>query len=545
MSAVTAERPRLQHRPAQASGTPSQPAFLRGHSPWLIAATVTLATFMEVLDTSIANVALPHIAGNLGAGQEESTWVLTSYLVANAIVLPLAGWMSILIGRKRFYMACVALFTISSFLCGLAPNLAMLIFFRVLQGIGGGGLQPSEQAILADTFPPKKRGMAFAFYGFAIVAAPAIGPTLGGWVTDNYTWRWIFFINIPVGITSLILTTFLIHDPAHLVNERRARRKKGFSMDYTGLGLIALGLGLLQYVLDKGNIKDWFGSRTILVCSIVAITALVVAVIWELSVKDPIVELRLLKNRNFAISNILMLMLGFVLLGSTALIPLLTQYVLGYTATLAGLVLSPGALAVMALMPLVGFLESRVDVRAIIAFGLITSAVGLFLMTHFATTVDYRHIAIGRIVQASGIAFLFIPISTLSYSTLKKTENTQASGLINLARNIGGSVGISISQTLVSRHTQLHQTYLAAHVTPANPNYRNAITHLTALLIHQGAAAADALRRAQAVLYQQLQQQATMLAYIDVFRIMAYFFLACLALLLFLQKPRTTQPAAH
>ncbi|HVX85071.1 MAG TPA: DHA2 family efflux MFS transporter permease subunit [Phycisphaerae bacterium] len=545
MSATAAERPRLQQRPARASGDASQPAFLRGHSPWLIAATVTLATFMEVLDTSIANVALPHIAGNLGAGQEESTWVLTSYLVANAIVLPLAGWMSLLIGRKRFYMACVALFTISSFLCGLAPNLATLIFFRVLQGVGGGGLQPSEQAILADTFPPKKRGMAFAFYGFAIVAAPAIGPTLGGWVTDNYTWRWIFFINIPVGIVSLILTTFLIHDPAHLEKERRSRMKKGFSMDYTGLGLIAIGLGLLQYVLDKGNIKDWFGSPTILVCSIISALALISAVVWELSVKDPIVELRLLKNRNFAIANILMLILGFVLLGSTALIPLLTQQVLGYTATLAGLVISPGGLAVMALMPLVGFLESRLDVRVIIAIGLVTSAVGLFLMTHFATDVDYRHVAIGRVVQASGIAFLFIPISTLSYSTLKKNQNTAASGLINLARNLGGSVGISISQTLVSRHTQLHQTYLAAHVTSSSPAYRGAIANLAALLNHQGVAAADALHRAQAILYQQLGQQATMLAYIDVFRFMAYSFLASLPLLLLLQKPTSTHPAAH
>ncbi len=518
---------------------------LAGHSPWLIAMTVTLATFMEVLDTSIANVALPHIAGNLGAGQDESTWVLTSYLVANAIVLPLAGWMSVLVGRKRFYMACVALFTISSFLCGLAPNLGMLIVFRILQGIGGGGLQPSEQAILADTFPPEKRGMAFAFYGFAVVAAPAIGPTLGGWITDHYTWRWIFYINIPVGILSLTLSSFLIHDPPHFEKDRKERMRRGFSMDYIGLGLIALGLGLLQFVLDKGNRDDWFGSTRITVCAITSVVALVLAVIWELSVKDPIVDLRLLKNRNFALSNVLMLMLGFVLLGSTALIPLFTQQLLGYTATDAGLVISPGALVVMALMPLVGFLQSKVDSRYTIGFGLVLGAIGLHMMTRFATGVDFHHVMMARIVQASGIAFLFIPISTLSYSHLKKEDNTAASGLINLARNIGGSVGISLAETFVSRYSQTHQTYLAAHVTSGSPAYRAATGGLMQTLVHQGVAAGDALHRAQALLYRMVQQQATMLAYIDVFRWMSYAFLLGIPLLFLLQKPKAGAVAMH
>src|SRR6202047_3076476 len=316
-------------------------------NPWIIALTVTLATFMEVLDTSIANVALPHIAGSLSAGQDESTWVLTSYLVSNAIVLPLSGWLSSIIGRKNFYMSCVALFTISSFLCGLAPNLATLIICRVLQGAGGGGLQPSEQAILADTFEPAKRGMAFAVYGVAVVTAPAIGPTLGGWITDNFTWRWIFFINIPVGIISLLLTSRLIQDPPYLKRKKLSETK----IDYIGLGLVALGLGALQIVLDKGQREDWFESHLILVLSLIATASLLLLVYWELTHKDPVIDLHLFKNRTFASANLLMFMLGFALLGSTVLLPLYMQTLLGYTAEQSGLALSPGGFAIMLLMP--------------------------------------------------------------------------------------------------------------------------------------------------------------------------------------------------
>src|SRR5882762_10469511 len=337
-------------------------------NPWIIALTVTLATFMEVLDTSIANVALPHIAGSLSAGQDESTWVLTSYLVSNAIVLPLSGWLSSIMGRKRFYMSCVAVFTISSALCGLAPNLPMLIVFRILQGAGGGGLQPSEQAILADTFAPAKRGMAFAVYGIAVVMAPAIGPTLGGWITDNFTWRWIFFINIPVGIISLLLTSRLIQDPPYL----RRRKLSETKIDYVGLGFVALGLGALQIVLDKGQRDDWFESHFILILSIIAAASLIFVVFWEWRHRDPIIDLHLFRDRTFGVSNLLMFMLGFALLGSTLLLPLFMQTMLGYTAEQAGLALMPGGFTIMLLLPLVGFLLSRYSPRWLLLFAYTT-----------------------------------------------------------------------------------------------------------------------------------------------------------------------------
>src|SRR5262252_547531 len=355
-------------------------------NPWIIALAVTLATFMEVLDTSIANVALPHIAGSLSAGTDESTWVLTSYLVSNAIVLPLSGWISTIIGRKRFYMTCVGVFTVSSLLCGLAPNLPILILFRVMQGAGGGGLQPSEQAILADTFPPAKRGMAFAVYGIAVVMAPAIGPTLGGWITDNYTWRWIFFVNIPVGILSLLLTSRLIQDPPYL----RRRKLKETKIDYVGLGFVAIGLGCLQVVLDKGQRDDWFESHFILTLSIVAAAALIFVVWWEWRHKDPIIDLHLFKERTFAVSNLLMFMLGFALLGSTLLLPLFLQTLMGYTAELSGMALSPGGFAIMVLMPLVGFLLSRYDARYLLIFGLSMLSFSLYHMTSFNLGIDFK-----------------------------------------------------------------------------------------------------------------------------------------------------------
>src|SRR5271163_4175847 len=327
-------------------------------NPWVIAVTVTLATFMEVLDTSIANVALPHIAGNLSAGADESTWVLTSYLVSNAIVLPLSGWLSSVIGRKRFYMGCVALFTVSSFLCGLAPSLGMLVVFRIMQGAGGGGLQPSEQAILNDTFPLSKRGMAFAVYGIAVVVAPTIGPWLGGFITDSYSWRWIFYINIPVGIISLILTSFLVSDPPYM---KRASVKEGFRIDYIGIGLISLGLGSMQIILDKGQREDWLSSNFIRVFVLTTIIGVIAGIIWELRTKEPIVDFRMLKNRNFAIATTAMFFLGFVLYSSTVLIPQLLQQLLGYPAELAGLALSPGGAVIMLMMPVVGFLVSKVS----------------------------------------------------------------------------------------------------------------------------------------------------------------------------------------
>src|SRR5712671_6665977 len=438
-------------------------------NPWIIALTVTLATFMEVLDTSIANVALPHIAGSLSAGQDESTWVLTSYLVSNAIVLPLSGWLSSIMGRKRFYMSCVALFTISSALCGFAPNLPMLIIFRVLQGAGGGGLQPSEQAILADTFPPAKRGMAFAVYGAAVVVAPAIGPTLGGWITDNFSWRWIFFVNIPVGIISLLLTSRLIQDPP----EFRRRKWSETRIDYMGLGLIAVGLGALQIVLDKGQREDWFESRFIVVLTVISAAALIFAVIWEWRHKDPIVELHLYKERTFATANFLMFMLGFALLGSTLLLPLFMQTLLGYTAERAGLALMPGGFTIMLLLPIVGFLLSRYSPRYLMMFGLSALSFSLFHMTSFDLGVAFRTVTMARAFQALGLAFLFVPINTTAYSGLPRDKNNAASGLMNLARNIGGSVGISVVTTLLARRTQFHQVRLTENLSAANPVFQS------------------------------------------------------------------------
>jgi MFS transporter, DHA2 family, multidrug resistance protein len=482
-------------------------------NPWIIAIAVTLATFMEVLDTSIANVALPHIAGSLSAGQDESTWVLTSYLVSNAIVLPLSGWLSSIIGRKNFYMGCVALFTVSSFLCGLAPNLPTLILCRILQGAGGGGLQPSEQAILADTFPPAKRGMAFAVYGMAVVTAPAIGPTLGGWITDNFSWRWIFFINIPVGILSILLTSRLIQDPPYF----KRRKLSETRIDYVGLGFVALGLGALQIVLDKGQRDDWFESNFILTLSVIAVSALIFVVIWEWRHKDPIIDLHLFKDRTFGVSNLLMFMLGFALLGSTLLLPLFSQTLLGYTAEQAGLALMPGGLTIILLLPLVGFLLSRYSPRWLLLFGLCMLSASLFHMTGFDLDMDFRTVATARVVQAAGMAFLFVPINTAAYAFLPRDKNNAASGLMNLARNIGGSVGISVVTTMLDRRTQLHLTNLSSNLSLTNPALRNSIQGASNAMRTHGASAAGATQQAYGLIQAQVIRQATMLSYIDCF----------------------------
>lgn len=503
-------------------------------NPWVIALAVTLATFMEVLDTSIANVALPHIAGSLSAGQDESTWVLTSYLVSNAIVLPLSGWLSSIIGRKNFYMGCVALFTISSFMCGLAPNLATLIICRVLQGAGGGGLQPSEQAILADTFPPAKRGMAFAVYGMAVVTAPAIGPTLGGWITDNFTWRWIFFINIPVGILSILLTSRLIQDPPYF----RRRKLSETKIDYTGLGFVALGLGTLQVVLDKGQRDDWFESNFIVTLSLISAAALIFVIFWEWRHKDPIIDLHLFRDRTFGVSNLLMFMLGFALLGSTLLLPLFSQTLLGYTAQQAGLALMPGGFVIILLLPLVGFLLSRYTPRWLLLFGLLILSFSLFHMTGFDLDIDFRTVATARMVQAAGMAFLFVPINTAAYAFLPRDKNNAASGLMNLARNIGGSVGISVVTTMLDRRTQVHLTNLSSHLSPTNPALQSMIQGASAALRAHGESAAGATQRAYALIQGVVARQATMLAYVDCFWLLGVSILCMVPMVFLIKKSR-------
>jgi MFS transporter, DHA2 family, multidrug resistance protein len=483
-------------------------------NPWLIAVVVAMAAFMEVLDTSIANVALPYMAGNLGASNDESTWVLTSYLVSNAIVLPISGWFASVIGRKRFFMICLASFTVSSLLCGIAPNLAAIILFRVLQGAGGGGLQPMAQAILADTFPPQKRGLAFALYGITTIIAPTIGPTLGGWITDNYTWRWIFFINLPVGILALLLVFRLVEDPPWAKRLSGA----GIKIDYIGVALLTLGVGALQVMLDKGQEEDWFGSRFIFTLAILAGIGLVSLVLWEWFHKDPIVEVRLFKNLNFLGANFMMFILGIMLFSSLVMMPLFLQTLVGYTAESAGLVLSGGGLLLLFLMPIVGTLASKVQARYVIAFGWLTLSLAMYYSTqHLDLEISFRSASLLRVVQVFGLAFLFVPINLASYIGMPAEKSNSVAGLVNFMRNIGSSIGTSMVTTLIARRAQFHQVYLVAHITPGQANFTQAVKALAARLAISGLDASRAASQSYGRLYKALVGQATTLAYIDTF----------------------------
>ena len=517
---------RLQSKLRQADGS---------INPWVIAITVTLATFMEVLDTSIANVALPHIAGNLSVSQDESTWVLTSYLVSNAIILPLSGWLSSVVGRKRFYMTCVAIFTLSSFLCGFATSLGMLVVFRILQGVGGGGLQPSEQAILNDTFPLSKRGMAFAVYGIAVVVAPTIGPWLGGFITDNYSWRWIFYINVPVGIISLALTYLLVSDPPDM---KRVNLKEGFRVDYIGLGLISLGLGSMQIILDKGQREDWFASNFIWTFFVLMLVGIVAGVIWELRTKDPVVDFRMLKNRNFAISVTAMFFLGFVLYSSTVLIPQMLQQLLGYPAEMAGLALSPGGAVIMLMMPIVGMLVSRVDTRWLITFGCTVSASSLLVMAGWNLSLDYTHAVLGRMMQSLGLAFLFIPINVSAFAYVPRDKTNMGTGIINLARNVGASVGIATVTTLLERRTQFHMSQLNEHVNDMSPAYHKMLAAFTNHFAFAGSSESGAAAQAHGMIYNIIGRQAAMLSFLDDFKLLAVVFFAIIPIFFLLRRPK-------
>jgi DHA2 family multidrug resistance protein len=504
---------------------------------WVIALTVTMATFMEVLDTSIANVSLPHIAGNLSVSTEESTWVLTSYLVSNAIVLPLSGWLSGLLGRKRFYMLSVLIFTISSALCGFATSLGQLIFFRVLQGIGGGGLQPSEQAILVDAFPPQKRGMAMAVYGMAILCAPILGPTLGGFITDNYSWRWIFFINVPVGCVSLFMTNLVLEDPPYLKAQRAAQRGKPFRMDYIGLGLMALGLGTLEVVFDKGQQEDWFSSHFIVVLSTIAVVSLVAAVIWELRHPEPIINLRLLKERNFLFCGIVAFSVFGVLYGSTVLLPQMMQTLMGYSATMAGLVLSPAGFFTMLEMPLIGYLLSRrVDARWLIIAGLSTVAFAAFWMSTLNLEVQPLQIIVPRIVQTLGAGLLWVPINTAAYLFVAKDQTNNAAGLFNLIRNEGSSIGVSVATTLLQRHAQIHQVHLISRINILNPQATAMLEKMSAASQSVSGDAVSAGQTSLHMIYGMVQKQAQTLAYLDIFRLFAWSTLLVIPLVLLMRK---------
>lgn len=482
-------------------------------SSWLIAVVVTIATFMELLDATVVNVALPHIAGSLGAGQDESTWVLTSYLVANAISLPLSAWFSALLGRKRFYMLCVGLFTVASLACGLASTLPALLLFRVIQGLVGGGLQPCEQAILADTFPAERRGMAFAVAGIAMVSAPMLGPTLGGFIVDHVSWRWIFFVNIPIGCLSLVLTGMLIQDPPHA-----KRIRAGGSMDYIGLGLIALTFGSLEVVLDKGDSKDWFDSSFIVGFTAASLVAGLCAVLWELSHRQPVLDLRLFKSRNFAIANALLFLLYMNIFASTLLIPLMLQTHMGYTAMLAGLVLSPGALVNLTFMPLVGRLVNKISSTLLICTGFLLSGVALLHLSVFNLQTDMGAFLLARCLIALGIPFSFVPINTVAYRDIPAAKNNDASAILAVSRNIGGSVGIAVAISYLTQQIQHRHATLSSHITPLDANYAASLDALISAQSADGIPLQQATVNAEALLSQKiLGEQTAILAYMDDF----------------------------
>ncbi len=488
------------------------------YNPWLIAVVVALAAFMEVLDTSIANVALPYMAGNLGASNDQSTWVLTSYLVSNAIILPISGWLAGALGRKRFFMGCLGIFTVSSLLCGIAPSLGLLLLFRVLQGAGGGGLQPMAQAILADTFPPQQRGLAFALYGITAVTAPTIGPTLGGWITFNYSWRWIFFINLPVGIATWFLVRRFVEDPPYLKRLKSA----GVKLDYVGIALLTLGIGALQVLLDKGQEDDWFGSNFITTLIVVATVCLISLVIWEWFQKAPIIDVRMFKSFNFASASLMMFVLGILLFSSLVLMPQFLQTLLGYTSQLAGLALSAGGLVLLCEMPIMGKLTTMIQARYLIAFGWLSLSIAMFYSTkRIDLQINFGAATWLRIAQVIGLGFLFVPITLVAYIGISPEKNNAVAGIINFMRNIGSSVGTSLVTTLVARRSQFHQEILGDYVRAGNSNLQNTLNGLTERLANSGLSTHDAQVRAYARIYQGIQAQAASMAYIDTFMVLA------------------------
>jgi DHA2 family multidrug resistance protein len=495
-------------------------------NPWAIAVIVAMAAFMEVLDTSIANVALPYIAGNLGASTDESTWVLTSYLVSNAVVLPISGWLAGLFGRKRFFMVCLTIFTASSLLCGLAPSLTGIILCRVLQGAGGGGLQPMAQAILADTVPPRQRGLAFALFGVTTIIAPTIGPTLGGWITDNYSWRWIFFINLPVGLLALFLINRFVEDPPWIQRTSRG----GVRVDYIGIGLLVVGVGALQVLLDKGQEEDWFGSHLIVTLAFVAVVGLVALVVWEWRHPTPIVEVKLFKNLNFLGANLMMFVLGIMLFSSLVMMPLFLQTLMGYTAQSAGLVLSGGGLLLLSLMPVIGVLSSKFQARYLIAFGWLTLSLAMFYSTRaLDLQISFGSASVLRVVQVAGLAFLFVPINLVSYIGMPAQKSNSIAGLVNFMRNMGASVGTSLVTTLIARRAQVRQVYLVAHTSVGQAAFGQTVPQLSHRLAASGLEPSRATAQAYARLYGTVIRQATTLAYIDTFGVLcAGAGLACL-----------------
>src|SRR3984957_202627 len=487
-------------------------------NPWLIAATVALAAFMEVLDTSIANVALPHIAGDLGASTSQGTWVLTSYLASNAIILPVGAWASSVIGRRNFFLLCITIFTVASFLCGISPSMPILLIARVLQGVGGGGLQPMAQAIMADSFEPKKRGQAFALYGLVAVLAPSLGPTIGGWITDNYSWRWIFYINLPVGIVAFFLVSRLVQDPPWI----KADNANLKSLDYIGLSLLTVAMGGMQIMLDKGEENNWFASNLIRVCGCLFIAGIAGLIWWEWRARNPIMNLRLFKFKNFAICCFLMILVGGVLNAATVLEPQFLQQLMGYTATRAGEALAGGGLALLVVMPLGGIATGKFPARNMAAFGFVCFAGAFYYTsTHFTLTMTFGFASWLRILQMFAIPFAFIAITTAAYVGLPKEASNQVSGIINFVRNVGGSIFIATTGAIVTNRSLFHQARLQESMQPGNPAYVNQVNALTSYFGGSGKGPGPSLM-ARASIYQQLNEQAAAQAYQDIYRLLCW-----------------------
>ncbi|PYS93643.1 MAG: EmrB/QacA family drug resistance transporter [Acidobacteria bacterium] len=497
-----------------------------------------LATFMEVLDTSVANVALPHIAGNLSATPEEATWVLTSYLVSNAIILPATNWLSRYFGRKRFLIVCIIIFTLSSALCGAAASLGMLIVARILQGAGGGALQPIAQAVLMESFPPEKRGSAMAVFGMGIVVAPIIGPTLGGWITDNYTWRWIFYINVPIGIIAVLMANTFIEDPPYIKDQKPGR------IDYIGFGLMAVGLATLQLVLDKGQEEDWFHSSLITLAVVFAVATIIAFIIWELRAKEPIVNLRILTNRNFAVGTMLMTIMGIVLYGTIALLPLFLQTMLGYPAVQSGMAVSPRGIGSIISMIIIGRLVGRIDSRYLIMFGFSVLAFSTYLFSDINLQISMGSIVWPSIISGLAMGFVFVPLTTAAMGTLANEQMGNASGVFNLMRNTGGSIGIAAMTTLLARGAQVHQAALASHLNPYNPMVQQRMQQMQGAMATQSGSAVTATQQAMGMMYGMLTKQAMVLSYIDNFRLLAFLCVLCIPATLLFKRVKARKAAA-
>ncbi len=515
-----------------------------GHSPWLVAIVVSIATFMEVLDTTIANVALRYIAGGLAVGPDESAWVVTTYLVANAISLCASGWAASYFGRKRFYMACLITFTVASVLCGFATSLDQLLIFRVIQGLGGGGMAPVSQSILTDSFPPQKRGQAFALYGVAVVVAPVVGPTLGGWITDNYSWHWCFLINAPVGLLALLLVKMFVEDSA-AAKKKRAEVSRKANFDIVGFLLIATALGALEMVLDRGQIYDWFGSTFIITFAAISALSFALFIPWALLRKDPILDLRMVLTRQFGMCFIVMLFTGAILIATTQFLPELTQTYFGYNATLAGLVLAPGGLMTMFMMFVIGRVSGLVQPKYLIAAGAIAIAGGMYYLTNLYADSSFSFFAWSRIFIGLGLPLIFISITSASYDGLKPEQTDQASALINMARNLGGSMGVSLAQTVLAQRMQFHQTRIVEHIYESNPHYQSMLTNLQSFFAERGATTVDASQQAIRAVGQIVAQQSGLLAYIDVFVVLGFLSLGAVPLALLLRSVKLGgKPAA-